>query len=199
MTEPAAVPPLAAERLLMIASGALGVAFLPFWVNWIRASYPATELRLVLTRSAEHFVTRGALDPLLPTPSIPDRWPDDPASTALHVELAEWPDAVVVHPATFHFTARLALGLADSPALLALQCTSAPIAVAPALPPGGVQSHAHAQHLAALHARPNLVVVPPVPAMSVTTGRPDAWMAAPIPEVVRMLGTLGEPATAVRS
>jgi phosphopantothenoylcysteine decarboxylase/phosphopantothenate--cysteine ligase len=94
------------------------------------------ELRVAVTRNAERFVTRGALGPMSGGNALLDAWPDGPVDRALHVELAEWADTVIVHPASLHFLARLAQGLADTPVLLALQCTTAPVVLAPALPPG---------------------------------------------------------------
>ncbi|MFI2370943.1 flavoprotein [Streptomyces sp. NPDC018833] len=183
-------PAFGARRVLFVGTGAIGVMFMPMWVNWLRTAYPAVELRTMVTRSAERFVTRTALTAFAGDEVLRDVWPDEPEVGARHVELAQWPDAVVVHPATFHFVSRLALGVADTPLMLALQCTQAPIAVAPALPPSGVESFAYRQHVAALEQRPNVTVVPPQPGFSVTTGRMDAAVATPLPEVVPALERL---------
>lgn len=183
-------PRFGARRLLYVGTGALGVMFMPMWANWLRTSYPDLELRTVLTRSAHQFTGPAAVAALGGRPPLLDAWPADGEGSALHVELAEWADAVLVHPATFHFTSRLALGAADTPVLLALQCTRAPIAVAPALPPGGVGSPAYLRHVQALAERPNVVVVPPVRGFSVTTGNQDASPAASVPAAVVALERL---------
>jgi hypothetical protein len=166
-------PPFHARRLLLIGTGSIGVAFLPFWLNWLRSSYPELAIRPVVTRSAERFVTRGALSALAGVPAALDAWPDQPTS-GLHVELADWPDTVLVYPATLHYLGRLALGLGDTPTLLALQCTAAIIGLAPGLPPGGWDSPAMRQHREALARRTNVVIAPPQPGRSITTGRDDA-------------------------
>lgn len=181
---PPAVPALHASRLLYIGTGSLTVTHMPFWLNWLSMAYPDLELRLVVTRSAERFVTRAALAPLAGGEVLCDVWPDRPDPTALHVELAEWAEVVLVYPATLNYLARMAVGLADTPSLLAVQCTTAAVAVAPALPPGGLASPAYRRHVAALAERPNVRVVPPVPAVSATTGRPGAAAAPPLPDVI---------------
>jgi hypothetical protein len=56
--------------------------------------------------------------------------------------------------------------------------------VAPALPPGGATSPAYRAHLAALEARPNVVVGPPVRAVSQTTGKAEAWAPLPLPHLL---------------
>ncbi|WDF39836.1 flavoprotein [Streptomyces sp. T12] len=180
----AGLPAFGARRLLYVGTGALSAAHMPFWLNWLRQGYPDVEVRPLITRSAERFVSRGALAPLAGREALLDAWPDGPVHAAPHVELAEWAEAVVVHPASLNFLARLALGLADTPVMLALQCTSAPVVLAPSLPPGALRSAAYRRHRAALEERPNVSVVPPTPGLSSTTGRMDAALAAPLPELL---------------
>ncbi|AGP61346.1 flavoprotein [Streptomyces rapamycinicus] len=183
-------PPCGVQRLLYVGTGALSVAHAPFWLNWLRMSYPSLDVRTVLTRSAERFVTPGALAPIARQEVLRDAWPDGPVVHAPHVEFTEWAQAVVVHPASMHFLARLAQGLADTPVLLALQCATVPVALAPSLPPGGLASPAYRRHLAALAERPNMAIVPPVPGLSTTTGRTDAAVAAPLGELMAALERL---------
>jgi phosphopantothenoylcysteine decarboxylase/phosphopantothenate--cysteine ligase len=142
---------------------------------------------VALTRQATTFVAPAALTAIGGTPLIHDAWPTEPQTTAPHVELADWPEAVAVFPATFHFVSRLALGLADTPVMLALQCTTAPIGLAPALPPGGYESHAFRSHLAALRARPQVVVAEPELGRSITTGRVERSTAAPLPTLLDLI------------
>ncbi|WP_406102124.1 flavoprotein [Streptomyces sp. NBC_01003] len=183
-------PDFGARRVLFAGTGSLGVMFMPMWLNWLRTAYPDIEVRTMLTRSAQRFVTRDALTAFAGGTVLQDVWPDEPEEGATHVELAQWPDAIVVHPATYNFVGRLALGAADTPLLLALQCTRAPVAVAPALPPGGAESYGYRRHVAALAERPNVTVVPPQPGYSVTTGRPGATVATPLPAVIPALERL---------
>ena len=50
-----------------------------------------------------------------------------------HIELARWPDRIVVAPATANTLARIAHGLADDLVSTLCLATDAPIAVAPAM------------------------------------------------------------------
>lgn len=179
-----APPPFTARRLLYVGTGALGVLFMPMWLSWLRISYPDLEIRSMVTRSALRFVTPDALAIFAGHQAALDEWPTGPQTSAPHVEMAHWADTVIVHPATFHFTSRFALGLCDTPVLLALQCTRVPVALAPALPPGALDSPAWEQHTEALARHRNVVVVPPHPGVSVTTGLQDGTTAAPLPEVI---------------
>ncbi|MFZ3470966.1 flavoprotein [Streptomyces sp. 4.24] len=193
------VPKFSAQRLLIVATGALGVCALPGWLGWLRESYPETETKVLLTRQAGTFVTPAALTAIGGRPVLHDVWPTEPTVAAPHVELAQWADAVAVYPATFHFVSRFATGLADTPSLLALQCTTAPIGIAPALPPGGYKSYAFRSHLAALRNRPNVVVAAPEPGRSITSGLIEASTAAPLttllPMIEKLRAELGEAGT----
>lgn len=175
------VPDFGAERLLIVGTGALGVAFLPFWLNWLRGAYPALETRVVLTRSAERFVTLEALTAIGDGAAWRDAWPEETGDKARHVELADWPDAIAIYPASLSFIARYALGLGDSPTLLALQCTAAQVGIAPSLPPHAVErSAALAEHLQTLHGR-GVAIAAPHAGRSASTGLPEAAVAAPLP------------------
>ncbi|MFJ5222104.1 flavoprotein [Streptomyces sp. NPDC088400] len=184
------VPPFGAGRLLLVGTGAVHVALLPTWVNWLRTSYPSLDVRTVVTRGAERFVSRTALGVIGGSEVALDVWPDGPVTGAPHVELAEWADAVAVYPATMNFISRFALGITDTPVLLALQCTKAPVAVSPALPPGAQDNDVLKAHLAALAARRNVTVVPTVPGRSVTSGQADGGSPPPLPVALEHLERL---------
>ncbi|GAA0913018.1 flavoprotein [Virgisporangium aurantiacum] len=183
-------PPFGARRLLLFGTGSLSVAFLPWWVTWLRTAYPALEVRTVVTRSAQRFVSRHALTALAGQAVPLDAWPDErdePVPGPVHVDYASWPDAIAVYPATFHFLARFALGLADTPMLLALQTTAAVVGVAPAVPPGAVDSFTYRRHLAALARRPNTTVAGPVEGRSAHTRDRAIGTAAPLPVLLANL------------
>jgi phosphopantothenoylcysteine decarboxylase/phosphopantothenate--cysteine ligase len=156
------------ERLLVVGSGSVAAMFLPFWLNWMRYSYPRIQCQVVLTRSAQRFVTAEAVGMLTGRAAIADVWEAGTRPRSVHVELQRWAEAVVVYPATFHYLSRLALGLTDTPSLLALQCTDVPVGVAAAVPPGGWSGPVMRRHREALAARDNVVVVPPVPGRSMS-------------------------------
>lgn len=110
------------------------------------AAYKALELarafvkdgavvQVVLTRGAEQFVTPlsfQALTGLAPRSALFDAAHE---AAMGHIELARWPDAIVIAPATAQLMAEMAAGLAGD--LLTTLClaTDKPIFVAPAMNP----------------------------------------------------------------
>ncbi|MEU8039637.1 flavoprotein [Streptosporangium sp. NPDC049078] len=183
-------PEFGGERLLVIGTGAIAAMYLPFWLNWLITAYRDLEVQVVLTPSAERFVSGEALSVLVRREVVRDRWPEEARPDALHVRLTEWSDSVIVYPACVNFISRLALGLADTPALLSLQCTSAPIALAPSLPPGALDNPTLQGHLRTLSERRNVVVAPVRATRSLSTGRQDAAGAPPLSTMIGLLERL---------
>lgn len=169
------------SRLLVLATGSVTAAFLPFHVAWLRSQRPDVVPTVVVTRSATRFVSTAALTALAGDPVALDDWDSFPDGDAPHVRWSRDIDAALVYPATLDHLGRLARGAADTPALLALQLTTAPIVLAPALPPGGPTSAAYRSALDLLGENPSVTVLPPTPAHSVSTGSVDAWAPAPFP------------------
>lgn len=187
---PAEPPAFHAKRLLYAATGGVQAMFLPMWLHWLHTNYPGTQVRSTITVSARRFVAPTAIAAAagrgLP---MVDAWPAEP-DHALHVELASWPDAILIHPATLHFIARFSLGLADTPVLLALQCTRAPIVLCPSLPPHGHLNAAYRRHIAELSERDNVAVLPPVMGVSMETGEEGIGTAALVPDAITALEEL---------
>ena len=166
------------HRMLLLVTGSVTAAFMPYHVAWLRSSHPEVALKIVLTRSAARFVAAPALAALSDTTIYQDDWQQYPDGAAPHVEWSIWCDSAIVYPATLGCIGRLAHGAADTPAMLALQITNAPIVLAPSLPPGGLDSHAYLTAMHLLSAQPRVTVVPPVPGRSTTTGGLDAHAPA---------------------
>jgi phosphopantothenoylcysteine decarboxylase/phosphopantothenate--cysteine ligase len=91
------------------------------------------ELQVVMTAAAREFITPTTFQALSGRPVRTDLW-DSAAEAAMgHIELARWPQRIVIAPASADFIARLAHGLADD--LLATLCLASdvPVTVAPAM------------------------------------------------------------------
>lgn len=189
-------PEFGGRRLLLVASGAVSAMHMPFWLNWLEHGYPDLEVKLVLTRSAERFVSRESLGLLVENEALPDRWPEtNGGEGALHIALKEWHDCALVFPACLNYLSRMAQGAADSPSLLALQCSSAPIVVAPSVPQGALDNPIVTANLDRLRLRPNLRLAPTGSSKSLTTRRKNEDGIAPMWEALPLLEELRTNAT----
>jgi len=91
------------------------------------------EVQIVMTASAQEFVTATALQAVSGRPIRTNLWDKEAEAAMSHIELARWADVVLIAPATAEVMARIVSGAA--PDLLTTIClaTEAPIAIAPAM------------------------------------------------------------------
>ena len=91
------------------------------------------DVQIVMTASAEEFVTETALQAVSGRPIRSNLWDKEAERAMSHIELARWADIILIAPATAEVMARLVSGAA--PDLLSTIClaTEAPIAIAPAM------------------------------------------------------------------
>jgi phosphopantothenoylcysteine decarboxylase/phosphopantothenate--cysteine ligase len=91
------------------------------------------DVQIVMTVSAEEFVTPTALQAVSGRPIRSNLWDKEAEASMSHIELARWADVVLIAPATAEIMARLAGG--GAPDLLTTLClaTEAPLAIAPAM------------------------------------------------------------------
>lgn len=92
------------------------------------------ELKVVLTKAAEHFISPLTFATLSRQPAFTDAafW-QATRGRPLHIELGEWAEALLIAPLSANTLGKLAHGLADNlltNVILASQC---PVAVAPAM------------------------------------------------------------------
>lgn len=174
------VDALAGRRIVVVGTGAPGTAFLPSWLGWMMQAVPSAQVRVVLTRSAQSFVGTTALRTFSGSVPLTDAWDADGAP--LHVELAQWAEGWLVHPATMSFIARLSAGLCDSPTMLAIQGSLAPVVVAASAPPGFVSTPVWRRYRDQLSERPNVHLLDPLEGISAfdptLTGSPPVLFPA---------------------
>jgi phosphopantothenoylcysteine decarboxylase / phosphopantothenate---cysteine ligase len=111
------------------------------------------EVRVVMTASAEHFVSATTFQALSNQPVRSSLWDANAEAAMGHIELARWADLLLIAPATANTIAKLAQGMADDLLSTIALATKAPLAIAPAM---NQQMCAHAAvqaNLAALKQR----------------------------------------------
>jgi phosphopantothenoylcysteine decarboxylase/phosphopantothenate--cysteine ligase len=93
-------------------------------------------IQVVMTRAAQEFVTATTMQALSGRPVASDQWDRTTANAMPHIELTRSAQALIVAPATAHFLAKVAHGLADdllSTLALARNRATTPLLVAPAM------------------------------------------------------------------
>ena len=122
---------MAARKILLGVTGGIAAYKSADLVRQLKKA--GHEVRVVMTRGAEAFVTPLTFQALSGEPVRTSLLDPEAEAGMGHIELAKWADLVVIAPASADFIARLAQGMADD--LLTTVCcaTEAPIAVAPAM------------------------------------------------------------------
>ena len=123
--------PLAGRRILLGVTG--GVAAYKAADLLRRLKEAGAEVRVVMTTHATAFVAPLTFQALSGEP-VRDGLLDPAHEAAMgHIELARWPDLILVAPATANCMAKVAQGLADDLLSTLLLATDRPVAMAPAM------------------------------------------------------------------
>jgi phosphopantothenoylcysteine decarboxylase/phosphopantothenate--cysteine ligase len=128
MTEPARGD---GRRILLIVAGGIAAYKAPELVRALIAA--GCEVQVVRTEAASAFVADLALGTVSKRPVRSSLLDPAEEGTVGHIELADWPDLVLVAPGTADRIARAAAGLADDLAGCCLLATRAPVLWAPAM------------------------------------------------------------------
>lgn len=125
--------PLNNRRLLIIGTGAIGVANLPGWCTAIKSWY-GHEVRVLLTKSAQALVSPQSIAATSGTQPVVTDFSGTDDYTVPHKQLAAWPDLVIVCPATLNFISQTALMMPGNLAAYTTLLTKAPVVIAPSIP-----------------------------------------------------------------
>ncbi len=123
--------PNAGPRILLALTG--GIAAYKSAELARRFIKAGCDVQVVMTASAQRFIGAQTLQALTGKPVRASLW-DEAAEAAMgHIELARWPDAIVIAPATANTLAKITHGLADDLLTTLVLATDKPIFVAPAM------------------------------------------------------------------
>src|SRR5690554_2419071 len=118
------------------------------------------DVRVVMTQAAMEFVTPLTLQALSGHRVHVDLLDADAEAGMGHIELARWPDLILVAPASTDFLARQTTGKADDLLTTLLLAARAPVAVAPAMNHGMWRNQATQHNLSVLKKRGCVIFEP---------------------------------------
>ncbi len=152
------------RRVLLCVSGGIAAYKAPELVRALIAA--GCEVRVVLTRAAKAFVAELALSTVSQHPVRSEILDVAEEGRVGHIELADWPEVVIVAPATADLLAKAAAGIADDLVSVILLATRAPVLFAPAMNTNMWEHPATVANLATLHARGAAFVGPDAGALA---------------------------------
>lgn len=175
------------KRIVFVVTGSINAALVPFWMHWLRQNFPSITSDMLVTRSAQRFVTKEALCRLVEGQVWIDSFDDHTLPQSAHIEIQERADGFAVFPATLDFAMRLATGDCSSPATMALQITTKPIVLATAFPGSNPIIEAN---MSRLLQRSNIALSETVAAYSVGKKEWAGETGFHMPWVLQKIGTM---------
>lgn len=119
------------QRLLLCVCGGIAAYKAAELVR--RLGKAGATVQVAMTDSAQRFVGAQTFQALSGRPVRTSLW-DAAAEAAMgHIELARWPDRIVIAPATANMLAKLAHGRADDLVSTLCLATTAPLTLCPAM------------------------------------------------------------------
>jgi len=119
------------KRIVVGVTGGIAAYKAPDLVRRLREA--GADVRVAMTPAATEFITPLSLQAVSGQP-VHEHLLDAHAESGMgHIELARWPDIVVIAPATGDFMARLAAGIANDLVSTLCLATDAPILLAPSM------------------------------------------------------------------
>ncbi len=149
---------LSGKRILLGVTGSIAAFKGAALASMLTKS--GAEVRVVLSRSGARFVSAETFAALTGHEVAGSLWDQRQMGVAGHLELAEWPDTLVVAPATADVLARFALGMADDLLGAIALASRRPVVLAPAMETGMYTHPATQAHLDTLRSRGAHIVGP---------------------------------------
>ncbi|WP_154973135.1 bifunctional phosphopantothenoylcysteine decarboxylase/phosphopantothenate--cysteine ligase CoaBC [Priestia megaterium] len=119
------------KRILLCVSG--GIAVYKAVALTSKLVQAGAEVKVMMTASAREFVTPHTFQALSRNPVYTDTFDEKDPSVIAHIDLADWPDLILVAPATANMIGKIANGLADDMISTTLLASTAPVWIAPAM------------------------------------------------------------------
>lgn len=124
---------LKGKKVLVGLTGGIACYKVPYLVRYLRKE--DAEVQVVMTEAATKFITPLTLESVSSRPVAHELFPADEYVATRHIDLATWPDLIVVAPATANFLGKVASGIWDDLLLTIICATPGPVMVAPAMNP----------------------------------------------------------------
>ncbi len=124
---------LQGKKVLVGLTGGIACYKVPYLVRDLMRQ--GAEVRVMMTKSATKFITPLTLETVSGYPVAVDMFPEREFVGTRHIDLANWPDVVVIAPATANFFGKIASGVTDDLLTTVVIASPVPVMVAPAMNP----------------------------------------------------------------
>jgi len=146
------------KKILLGISGGIAAYKAAYLVReWVTNG---ADVEVIMTRSAQEFITSLTFETLIGKKIHTSLFPKEEFSATVHIDLADWADAVIIAPATANIIGKISYGIGDD--LLSTVCLAAhkKLVVAPAMNSNMWSNPAVQKNIETLKNR-GVVVIPP--------------------------------------
>lgn len=119
------------KKILLCVTG--GIAVYKAAALTSKLTQAGVEVKVILSESAAKFVTPLTFQALSRNDVYIDTFDEKDPKVISHIDLADWPDLILVAPATANIIGKLANGIADNMISTTLLAATSPVWVAPAM------------------------------------------------------------------
>jgi len=125
---------LKGKRVLVGLTGGIACYKVPYLVRDLHKA--GAEIRVIMTKAATRFITPLTLESVSNHPVAVEMFPENEFVSTRHIDLADWPDLVIVAPATANFIGKIASGISDDLLTTVITACRKTLMIAPAMNPG---------------------------------------------------------------
>ncbi|MFJ8244036.1 bifunctional phosphopantothenoylcysteine decarboxylase/phosphopantothenate--cysteine ligase CoaBC [Peribacillus asahii] len=126
------------KKILLCVTG--GIAVYKAAALTSKLTQAGASVKVIMSDSARQFVTPLTFQALSRHDVYTDTFDEKDSAVIAHIDLADWPDLILLAPATANVIGKLANGIADDMITTTFLATEAPVWVAPAM---NVHMYAH--------------------------------------------------------
>lgn len=121
---------LKGKKILLAISGGIAA----YKMNYLVRDFvkKGAEVKVIITTSAENFVSKVTLSTLSKNPVFSDFY-DEKGTWNSHVELALWADVMLISPCTANTLAKMVHGICDNLVIATYMSAKCPVFIAPAM------------------------------------------------------------------
>lgn len=119
------------KKILLCVTG--GIAVFKAAALTSKLTQSGFEVKVILSESASKFVTPLTFQALSRNDVHMDTFDEKNSKVIAHIDLADWPDLIIVAPATANVIGKLANGIADNMITTTLLAATSPVWIAPAM------------------------------------------------------------------
>lgn len=121
------------KKILIGLTGGIACYKVPYLVRALCKA--GAEVQVVMTKAATWFITPLTMETVSGREVAIEMFEEGKYIATRHIDLAQWPDLMVIAPATANFMGKAASGISDDLLTTVICATAKPIMMAPAMNP----------------------------------------------------------------